>query len=139
MSLPLLVVVDTNVLVSAALTPGGMPWQVIQSIADGLCLPLFDPRMLAEYQDVLRRPRLKLSDEVAVGILRAVTATGRLVVTDPLPYELPDPKDVPFLEVALSGRADSLVTGNTRDFDGAPVGLVVSPRDFLARLRGEGH
>jgi hypothetical protein len=37
----------------------------------------------------------------------------------PVSLPVPDPDDLPFIEVALSGAADSLVTGNTRHFSGA--------------------
>ena len=59
-----------------------------------------------------------------------------LIVAQPLDVVLPDPDDLPFLEVAASGRA-ILVTGNRRHFPKAAIGpvRVLSPADFLETLR----
>jgi predicted nucleic acid-binding protein len=56
----------------------------------------------------------------------------------PLPFEtLPDPDDNPFAEVAVSGNADILVTGNQRHFAGLKAhGIdVLSPDALLELLR----
>jgi predicted nucleic acid-binding protein len=56
----------------------------------------------------------------------------------PLPFEtLPDPDDNPFAEVAVSGNADMLVTGNQRHFAGLKAhGIdVLSPDALLELLR----
>jgi hypothetical protein len=44
---------------------------------------------------------------------------------------------LPFLEVALSGRGDALVTGNVRHFPGSLGVDVCSPRALLQRLEAE--
>jgi uncharacterized protein len=49
---------------------------------------------------------------------------------------LPDPNDLPFVEVAISGRADALVTGNSKHFkptSGNHRMPVLAPADFLRR------
>jgi uncharacterized protein len=50
---------------------------------------------------------------------------------------LPDPDDRPFIEVALSGRADAVVTGNVRHFPPDLGVVVLSPRALLQRLDSE--
>jgi predicted nucleic acid-binding protein len=60
---------------------------------------------------------------------------GWVVASAPLSLPLRDPDDEPFLEIAVSGGADYLVTGNAAHF---PPELcqgtkVVSPADFLKR------
>ena len=62
------------------------------------------------------------------------------MVSSPLPAPLPDPKDEAFLEIALAGGAEYLVTGNGSHF---PETLcegvrVVSPAGFLAARRQRG-
>ena len=61
------------------------------------------------------------------------------VVADPLPLSLPDESDRPFIEVAVAGGADVIVTGNVADFKIAEGRLgvrVVTPRRFLDILGG---
>jgi putative PIN family toxin of toxin-antitoxin system len=130
------VVFDTNVLVSALYSPGRTASLAWDAVLTGDVVPLYDHRTIAEHWHVLSREKLRLPPATVARLLEALEATGELVVAGKLSFELPDPKDVPFLEVAISGGADALVTGNARDFDGAPTGLVVSPREFLDRLRG---
>jgi len=51
--------------------------------------------------------------------------------------QLPDADDLPFIDVALSGKADALVTGNARHFPKGLGVVVLSPRDLLQRLEAE--
>ena len=56
-----------------------------------------------------------------------------------MPVALPDPDDAPFLEVAVAGGADALVTGNVAHFRRAAASIdipVLTPRGFLDRLAG---
>lgn len=100
---------------------------------------LVDHRIVAEYVDVLRRPRLALAPAEVQRVLDAVERFGRSVVGELVPdLVLPDAADLPFVEVAVGGRADALVTGNARHF--VPVAgshdvPVLSPRAFLDALQ----
>ena len=50
----------------------------------------------------------------------------------PLGIEIPDPDDLPFLEVAVASQADTLITGNKKDYGSPPKGLrISSPAEFL--------
>lgn len=128
------IVLDTNVLVSGLLSPGGPPGRILDLVTSGRVLLLFDDRILAEYRDVLARPRLRIPPVEAAGILDLIERDGLLTVAAPLAAELPDPDDLPFLEVAVAGQVDALVTGNVRHFSPAP-GLievpVLAPAAFL--------
>lgn len=128
------IVLDTNVLVSAFLSPDGAPAQVLTLVLGGEVDLLFDARILAEYEEVLARPRFKLDADDVAEVLRQLEAEGERIAAAPVERQLPDPDDQPFLEVALAGRADAIVTGNPRHF---PRGLgvdVLSPRALLERL-----
>lgn len=106
------VVVDTNVLVSAALR-GGIPEAVILWIAGRPDWTwLVSPEILAEYAAVLSRPKFGLPREIIsrwAQMLDSHTTTIRSV--PPLQYP-PDPTDAKFLACAVAGRADFLVTGD---------------------------
>jgi uncharacterized protein len=127
------VVVDTNVLVSGLLSPFGAPGEIVRMIAAGALAVCFDARIIAEYREVLARPKFSIRGEDIQALLDQVRAAGVVVAGDPLPANLPDPGDAPFLEVALAGRAACLVTGNLRHYP-APLrhGMrILGPGAFL--------
>ena len=98
---------------------------------------VFDARILAEYAEVLARPRFGFAPTLVAEVLRGLEAAGELVVPATVQFQLPDPDDQPFLEVAVAGQAAAIVTGNLRHF---PKGLgveVLSPRALLDRLADE--
>jgi predicted nucleic acid-binding protein len=63
-----------------------------------------------------------------------LVANGAEVDARERKIDLPDPDDVPFLQVALVGRAEALVTGNARDFQPSHGITIVSPSAFLSLL-----
>jgi putative PIN family toxin of toxin-antitoxin system len=128
------VVLDTNVLVSALLNPHGTPAKVVNLVLSGAVTALFDDRILAEYEDVLTRPRLRITPLEAAFLLEFIETEGVLVSAPPLLLDLPDPDDLPFVEVAAGAVADALVTGNTRHFTPAAAaigGPILSPAEFI--------
>lgn len=52
-------VLDTNVLVSALLKNGSVPWQVAEEALHGDIIPVLNDEILTEYEDVLNRPKFK--------------------------------------------------------------------------------
>ena len=110
----MIVVIDTNVLVSAALRDRD-PQAVIEWV---LAQPDWDwvvsPAILAEYNEVLARSRLGLTAALRAR-WRDLLAESTVVIDSPL-FDFPrDPDDAPFLACAIAARADYLVTGD-RDF-----------------------
>lgn len=98
---------------------------------------LFDARIVGEYSRVLRRPEFLFRPDAVMNLLSALQSSGLEIDAAPLPVRLPDPDDLPFLEVAAAGRAQALVTGNARHF--VPVQdthqvRVLSPREALEML-----
>lgn len=130
------IVLDTNVLVSGLLNPSGNPGRIVDLILGGRLTLVYDDRILAEYEDVLARPHLKIEKELSIAILSFFRLSGERITAMPLSNDLlPDPDDIPFVEVALSGKAESLVTGNLKDFKAAPTEVVVlAPAEFITKL-----
>jgi len=133
------IVLDTNVLASALLSPGGAPAAVLQLVLAGRILLCFDARIMTEYREVLRRPKFDFDARLVDDLLEFLESEGELVAAVPLPRSLPDPDDAMFLEVASAGGAEYVVTGNIRHFpNDARQGItVVSPRDFIEIVIGE--
>lgn len=132
------IVLDTNVLIAALLSPFGAPAQLLDLVlAEELMLLLDDP-ILAEYHEFARRPKFGFAENDLARVLDAITALAEHVSALPLDVTLPDPGDLPFLEVAAAGSADSLVTGNARHFvprRGQHSVRVETPREVLEFLR----
>lgn len=128
-------VLDTNVLVSALLSPFGAPAQVLDLALLGEIRIAWDDRVLAEYRQVLARPRFGFADDAVADVLTALTRGGIQVTAPPLACTLPDPDDLPFLEVAAAAGA-LLVTGNARHFPPAQrAGVSVqTPAQIVAAL-----
>jgi len=130
------IVLDTNVVVSGLLSAFGPPAQIVDLVSAGDLGLVVDDRILAEYEDVLRRPELGL-DRWDVGDFLMLVEMAEMCIGAPLPRPLPDPSDAPFLEVAIAGAVDALVTGNARHFapySGRLVIPIVSPKAFLDLL-----
>ncbi|HZS58559.1 MAG TPA: putative toxin-antitoxin system toxin component, PIN family [Gemmatimonadaceae bacterium] len=128
------VVVDMNVLVSGLLRADNPPGRIVDLIVGGRLSVLFDDRITREYEDVLSRPRFDFDATSVHAVLRQLRATGEHVVAAPLAVVLPDPDDLPFLEVAVAGGARALITGNRSHYKpraGTHTVPVRSPRDFV--------
>ena len=129
------IVLDTNVLVSGLLSPHGPPGRIVDLFLDGTVTLLVDDRIVMEYREVLARPRFRFNPADVEAVLGLIDIAGERVAAGPLSAIVPDPYDLPFLEVAYAGKADALVTGNARHFRGAAdVGVrVLSPAAFMKR------
>lgn len=132
------IVLDTNVLVSAMLSGGGAPDMTLQLVLQGAATLLADSRVLAEYDEVTARPLFAFDDRERLLLLDTLEAIAEPVVSRPLRLALPDPEDRMFVEVAVAGRADAIVTGNVKHFvprrGSVPV-AVLTPRQFVERMR----
>lgn len=130
------VVIDTNVIVSGILNPHGSPGRIVNALLSEAITVLHDDRILSEYREVLLRPTFGFSSSDVDVLLDFVESSGEHVSAEPLALILPDPNDLPFLEVAASGSADALITGNIKHFKprrGQHSVLVTTPADFLHR------
>jgi putative PIN family toxin of toxin-antitoxin system len=121
------------VLVSGLLSPHGPPGRIVDGLIAEELRALFDDRVLDEYRDVLERPNFKFGAREFDDLLDQLVAAGDHVAAPPLSVDLPDVDDLPFLEVAVAGGADALVTGNAKHFPRpARSGVkVLSPSDFV--------
>lgn len=130
------VVIDTNVLVSGLLSPYSASAEVVRLAVGGALVPLYDARILGEYREVLLERDFEIQHESVPQLLDAFESNGEPVIAIPLKNRLPDPDDEIFLEVALSGAAEFLVTFNLKHF---PVRFpnirIVTPKAFLDAWR----
>lgn len=126
-------VIDTNVLVSALISPSGNEALLLLAVKQGLVRPCFSPAVLKEYSEVLARPKFAFPADEIAALIDLVERHGDLVRPAPLSGISPDPKDDQFLACALAGQVDFVVTGNKKDFPEDRLGAtrVVSARELL--------
>jgi len=133
----MLVVLDTNVVVSGLMSETGKPGRIIDLALENRFQVAYDDRILSEYEDVLARPELRIRPARARAVIAHIELTGQLIEADVLPVDgFQDSDDLPFAEVFITANAQALVTGNLRHF--SPLvekGLAIySPAQFLERL-----
>jgi putative PIN family toxin of toxin-antitoxin system len=131
--IPLRLVIDTNIVVSAALKPEGLQRTVLLlAITKPARLYVSDP-IVAEYREVLARPELKIRRGLRRQVLDLIESRAHSVTpTRPL-QATRDPDDNKFLECADAARADYLVTGNLRDFPRFwKKTKVITSREFIS-------
>jgi predicted nucleic acid-binding protein len=117
---------------------------LIRAARDGRVTLLASLANALEYEDVLGRPAVVegtlFSVQEGAAFARAVAALCEPVIIDwRWRPRLRDPADEHILEAALNGRAEAIVTFNTRDFAPAEdLGLKLAlPRDILDLLEND--
>ncbi len=127
------IVLDTNVLVAGLLYPFGACGEIILMVSSGEITLSLNARILAEYDEVLRRPKFNFEEEKVTALLDYIAHRGQTVATSPLANSLPDPDDETFLETAMASQAACLVTGNKNHFPAELCQRIIiySPRAFL--------
>jgi putative PIN family toxin of toxin-antitoxin system len=115
MSRPPRVVLDTNLVVSALVFAQGRLAVLRRAWQSGYCVPLVSKATTAELIRVLAYPKFKLDDDEQQELLADYLpwcATVR--IPNPLPVipDCRDPFDLPFLQLAVAGKADYLVSGD---------------------------
>jgi uncharacterized protein len=126
-------VIDTNVLVSAALKPDGLQRTTFLLAITKPARLYVSPPILAEFAGVLSRPELSIRKSLRLRLLQliknhsyAVTPSRRLAVTS-------DPDENIFVECADAARADFLITGNSKHFPAFWKNTkIITPREFVS-------
>jgi putative PIN family toxin of toxin-antitoxin system len=114
--LPLRLVIDTNVLVSAALKPEGLQRTTLILATTKHARLYVTLPILEEYADVLSRPELRIRKGLRLKLLQLIKNNAHVVAPSRRLDVCSDPDDNTFLECADKAGADYLITGNTRHF-----------------------
>jgi len=135
------IVLDTNIVVSGLLHSEGNPGQVLALALSGAIHVCHHEQILAEYREVLARPRFKLNAARVKEVLAKLEMDGINLEVREEKLDLPDADDEPFLAVALAASADYLVTGNIRHFPSEKRKgcSVVTPAEFIEIWKKASH
>jgi putative PIN family toxin of toxin-antitoxin system len=130
------IVADTNILVSALLF-GGTSEQVFLAGLRGEIQLLTSPSLLKEFEKVLKE-KFKLNIHLVRGIIEEVREVAEIVEVSSRIKAISHPdEDNRVLECAIDGKADFIVTGDTRhilplkEYGGIKI---LSPSEFLKHL-----
>jgi len=131
--IPLRLVIDTNIIVSAALKPDGLQRTVLLLAVTKPARLYVSKAILAEYRDVLARPEFKIRKGLRQQLLQLIKNRAQFVTPARALQVAKDPDDNKFLECADAARADYLITGNQRHFPKfwKPTKVITS-REFIA-------
>jgi putative PIN family toxin of toxin-antitoxin system len=137
-------VVDTNILVRALIMPQGTVGPVLLRLRRGEYTLLYAHPLLEELIDVLNRPRIRhkyslTEDDIQV-VVSLILLRGEAVAPEQPITACRDPRDDKFLEVAVTGKADIIVSGDQdllvlNPF--AAEGPILPPAGFLQMLDAE--
>jgi len=109
-------VVDTNILLRAVIKPAGTVGPVITRLRNGDYTLWYSQSLIDELLGKLALPRIRqkyhLSDRDVDDLLALIALRGELVTPTRTVKVCRDPKDDMFIEVALAGHAEVVVTGD---------------------------
>jgi putative PIN family toxin of toxin-antitoxin system len=123
------VVLDTNIIVSALLSPQGLPAKILNLVLEASLTIAYDNTILAEYIDVLSRDKLKIHQELKEILIDFIAKEGSYTIAKPQKIKFDDEDDKIFYEVYKSSGENYLITGNKKHFPKEKN--IVSAREFL--------
>lgn len=132
------VVLDTNVFVSMAM--GGQVGKINDAWKAGKFTLIISDAIFSEYLDVLQRPKLHLTADVVSAVTGRIQRKAEFVTpTETVAAVQADPTDNKFLEAALEGRANFIVSGDghlleLKSFREIPI---ITAREFIQQLQSQ--
>ena len=127
----MLVVLDTDILVSSLWNKEGAPAKIVGMILERKLTPCHDFRILSEYRQVLRRPKFNFIPSDADDLIDFIRNSGVSIAAAPSGVRFADESDRKFYEVAKSLNA-VLITGNNKHFPAEP--FIMTPAGFIRFL-----
>ena len=123
------IVLDTNIIVSTAITSEGNPAKIIKlvSVSENMQI-YYSPAILDEYRRVLSYERLSLSDAKQIRAVNLIEKNGVCVQPETSYIPMPDESDRIFYDTAKAVNA-YLITGNLKHYPEEPQ--IVTPARFV--------
>lgn len=130
------VVLDTNIIISSVL--GGALVLILEKWDEKKFTVVVTTDVISEYFEVLNRPKFNLKQETIDKITRYIYQFSEFVVPEEeIRFIGDDPKDDKFLEAAVSGKVDFIVSGDShllaiKEFRSIPI---ITGQEFLDWLK----
>jgi putative PIN family toxin of toxin-antitoxin system len=133
--LPLRLVIDTNVVVSAALNPEGLQRTTLLLAITKPAHLYVSEAILEEYAGVLSRPHLHIRRGVRQQLFQLIKNHSHIAARSRRLEVCSDPDDNIFIECADAARADYLITGNQRHFPKFwKKTKIINSREFISLM-----
>jgi len=126
------VVIDTNILVSATLSPGGNPAKVLSLASDKQVELYYSEEILDEYHRVLAYEKLNIAPQTQQSTIDAIKEIGTLVKPTGSTVSFTDESDRIFYDVAKAIDETILVTGNIKHYP--DEAFIMLPADYLNKF-----
>lgn len=141
MAFPLLIVPDTNVLVSGVRKAGTYPAQIMNAWREDAVTLVTSPPILAELERVFTYPRVRTLTKLSlqeINVYLNELREGALLVPGTTPITVsPDPDDNKFFSCAVEAEADYIISGDTHHVLSIPEyqGVkTISPAEFVSTI-----
>lgn len=112
------------------LSPHGAPAKILNLVINGDIIVVLDARIFAEYSTVLKRKKFSFPEDAINEIIVFLHREGVFISPLPLTCTIPDPGDLPFIEVSCHAQVP-IVTGNIRHFKSSGA-ISMTPVQFLS-------
>ena len=126
------VVIDTNILVSATISPEGNPAKILDLVSDKQVELYYSEGILDEYKRVLAYKKLNIAFQNQQSIIDTIKEIGNLVNPTESTVSFTDESDRIFYDVAKAINEAVLVTGNIKHYPDEP--FVMLPADYLNKF-----
>lgn len=132
--------IDTSVLISALISRRSTTSAVLSALRNGHFTAIYSTELIVELIEVLERPifreKYHILPEDVMSVINLIRLRGELVIPDKKIELYRDPKDDKFLEAALEGQADCIVSGDADlldmvSFENIPI---LYPAQFMERI-----
>ena len=129
-------VLDTNILISSVL--GGTLELILDKWSEDAFTVVVTSEILDEYFEVINRPKFRLSQRTIDKIIRYIYQFAEFVVpTETIQFVEADPNDDKFLEAAVAGYVDAIISGDNhllelKIFRDIPI---LTAREFIDALQ----
>jgi len=110
------VLLDTNIIVSALLSPQGLSAKLLNLLFDKKLTIVYDNNIFAEYLEVLNRAKFMLDKELVNLVIDFISKEGEYIIAEFQNIQFIDEDDKVFYEVYKGGDVDYLITGNKKHF-----------------------
>jgi putative PIN family toxin of toxin-antitoxin system len=126
------IIIDTNIIISAALSPNGKPAEVIKLIEDNEQVQVYySKEIFAEYEEVLSRAKFNINEDKRNRTLSLIENIGILIEPTVSIILLPDEDDRIYYDAAKEAEA-TLITGNLKHFP--EEDFIMTPSQFIEGL-----
>jgi len=125
------IVIDTNILVSSAISPIGNPANIMMLVSYKELHLFYTAQILDEYKRVLAYEKLNISLQAQSNAIKGILMLGELIEPNVSTIPIPDETDRIFYDAAQASGA-FLITGNIKHFPAEP--FIMTTADFLEKI-----